>query len=530
MPDVPDDVPGDDIVEDVQMRAAAGDIGPPRRRGIARASSWGILAQVTPLVVNIALTPYVLAGFEDKRYGLFLLVAGLTFFLSSSDGGITLTAQRYFSIFAGRGDKHETTRLLCTATALTATLAAVLAGAMWALAPRLVGVLHGVPVELRDEAVFMLRGGAIIYAIVVLRGIPIGILQAYNRFALTSVTNALTYIIYVVGLVLTIENGWGLRGAIITMIVQQSVSTLVLLPSTVQYLTRSGVRLYSWRETIDFLRFSVKMQMLGWSNLFMAEVDALVIAAVLPVENVTYYGNGSGFVVQVRNVPANAIAPIQTALSHSFAQDGTAAFYREFERLQKLWVVGVAGWCAAAIGASYFGVTAWLGNAKNDYHTSGIVAAILMVGAFCFLGQRVLATALNVVGEPGHQARMSGVLVAVNVSLTVALVWFGIFGIVAATVAAQIAGVIYLDRTVRRRHAVPMRSFLRDVPILACLATIACVFVTELLIRPFVPRGPIGLLMCAAAAVPGVLLYARLALSADIRARLIDQIKSRLRR
>jgi O-antigen/teichoic acid export membrane protein len=501
---------------------------PPADAGpgaIARRSVWGLLAQVTPLAVNIGLSPYVIHGFGLDRYGLFLLITGLATLLGSFDGGITASAQRYFSIYAGAGDKHATTRLLCTTTTLVGAAGLVIAAAMWALATPITHLLT-MPPQLGGETVFLLRVSAVILVGALLRNVPAAILQAHNRFALTNLTYALSYGIYVAGIILTVHNQWGLRGAALTIAAQQVVATIVIVPSSLQYLTRSGVGFYSRPELRELFAFSAKMQSVSIAQLFLAEVDGMIIAALLPVRNVALYTAGAGFSEQIRTVPSNALGPMQTALAHSYAQRGEEGLYPEFEKLQRTWVLGITGWCAAATGAAYFGVTSWLGHGSNEFHVSGIVATVLLVGVFAMLGTRVLSTTLTVLGHPGFQARLSIMMVIVNISLTACLVWFGPVGVVAATTLSQIAGVVYLEHSVRRRHPVRMRSFVHDVPVLAYLVTIATVFALEVLIHPYVPYGAVGLLSCAVPAMFGLLVYAHIALPRETRHRVYGRVWS----
>jgi O-antigen/teichoic acid export membrane protein len=532
---IPPALPADGLVP-----APPEPVGVARPAAIARRSVWGLIAQFTPLAVNIALTPYVIHGFGLPRYGVFLLITGFAALLGQFDGGITASAQRYFSIFAGTDDRTATTRLLTTTVGLVGALGTVIGAVFWIVAGTVARLLH-MPAALIGETTTLIRIASVILVVALLRNIPAAVLQANNRFALTNMTYAVSYVIYVVGIVLTVRNGWGLAGAGWTIAAQQLFATLVLVPSSGRYLTRRGVGLYSRAELRELVGFSFKMQTVSLANLFLAEVDGLIIAALLPVANVALYTAGSGFAEQIRAVPTNAIGPIQTALSHGYAVDGDAGLYPQVEALQRTWVLGISGWCSAAIGAAYFGVTAWLGSSANSFHTSGIVATVLLFGVFAFLGTRVLSTALNVAGHPGYQARMSGVMIGVNVGLTLLLLGivravatpagfnaYGVYAVVAATTASQVVAVLHLERAVRRRHPVPMRSFLHDVPVVACLATIVTVAALEWLIHPYVPHGGLGLLASAIPAIPGLVLYARLALTHDARARAFGAVRTRL--
>ena len=488
----------------------------PRRAGIGRNSVWGLISQLAPLAVNVFMTPFVIHGFGIDRYGLFMLALGLATVFLRFDGGLTASAQRYFAIFAGRGDLLETTRLMTTITTLVTGLAVAIAITLNIVADPVTRLLH-MPEELRGEAAFLLRMASVTIGMSLIRNVFAAILQAHNRWAVANLTYVFSYPIYVVGIILTVHNHWGLRGAACTIATQQVLTAIVLIPLARQYLDRTGVGFYSRAELTQLLSFSAKMQAVSISNLFLTQVDSLIIGAFLPVKNVAFYAAGSGFADQIRNTPNSILGPIQTRLSHRFGEGGEEKLYEEFKTLQKRWGVGVSGWCAAAVGAAYFGVTSWLGTATTSFRVSGIVATVLLIGAFAQLLTPVLFSALAVAGFPGFEARMSGVMVVVNVTLTACVVWTGPIGVVCATAASQFAAVTYLNRALRRRHPVPIRNVLRDIPLGPSITTAGAVFALEWLIHPLVPYGAAGLLMCAIPAALGLLLYARLTTGRSLR-------------
>jgi peptidoglycan biosynthesis protein MviN/MurJ (putative lipid II flippase) len=123
------------------------------------------------------------------------------------------------------------------------------------------------------------------------------------------------------------------------------------------------------------------------------------------------------------------------------------------------------------------------------------------------LSSGVLRTYCTVSGRPGLESRFGFVSVGVNVALTIPLLLTGAIGVASATCAGQVVGLIYLVRLVRSRLGPDVPNPMRSVPVLACLASAAVVVVIELLIRPLVPGGGLGLLACALPAPVGLVLY-----------------------
>jgi hypothetical protein len=75
-----------------------------------------------------------------------------------------------------------------------------------------------------------------------------------------------------------------------------------------------------------------------------------------------------------------------------------------------------------------------------------------------------------------------------------------------------VLGSLYLLRLVRRRVPGRLRSFLRDVPVLATACGLAITVAVEFLARPLCPEGGLGLLTCGVLALPGLAVFGIVAL------------------
>jgi O-antigen/teichoic acid export membrane protein len=476
---------------------------------VLRGGGWQAAAQVMPLVINIVMTPFIISGLGIERYGLFLLVNVIALVLAAADGGIGGAALRYFAVYAGERDTERTTRLLVTTALLISGVAVVAFGTFFLIAPAGLALLQ-IPEDLLPEGAFLLQTLIVIAAGAHLRGLFAAILNAHGRFALTSTTLNVGYVIYITGVLLTIRHDWGLYGIAVTMMIQQGVATLMIVPGARRYLDWGAARLMSRAELKDFWRYALHTQ---WSNLMLLltlQTDAIVVGAVLPVRQVAYHGTGANFALQLRNVPLNALIPMQSALGQAVGARGVTAALPDFVRLQRIWVLGVTGWGAVAIAAAWFAVTAWLGP---EFGISGVVA-VIMLGAYQMtLWANVLTVWAQAIGQPQLTARCASVAAAVNLVLTLLLVFpFGIIGTVAATAVSQAVSVLLLLRLTRRRLPQPPPSFLSEIPVLPSLATVAVVVALEFAFRPLVPQGPLGLLITGLVAGPGLLVFAVTAL------------------
>ncbi len=474
-------------------------------RAILSGSSWTAAAQVTPLLVNVVMTPYVLHAFGLPRYGVFLLATTIVAFVSSFDGGIGQSATRYFAVFAGADDKPAATRMMATLLGVVLGLGLGVVVGLFLLAGPALSLFHP-PASVQAEGVVLLRALAIVLVLSQVRSLLVAPITARQLYAWPSSTSILSYGVYATGLVLSVENGWGLRGVAWTCVAQTLLAALLVLPPSLRYLDRSSVGLMPRHELTAFLRYSVSVQVTGLANIVTTQLDTFVVGRLLSVSSVSIYGTGASFALQLRSVPVNVLGPMATSVSQAFGRGGDAEAVEVFTRLQRSWVQGSTAWSATALGATYFGVSAWLGP---EFRTAAVIACLLTAANMVNLWTGALTILLNAVGRPAIETRYVAVAVVVNVALTIPLViWLGVLGTVLATALGTAIGSLYLLATARRRYDPALRSFLRDVPVTAGLAAAAAVVLAELAIRPWVPNGAVGLIFCGAAAVPGPVVFA----------------------
>jgi O-antigen/teichoic acid export membrane protein len=317
------------------------------------------------------------------------------------------------------------------------------------------------------------------------------------------------YVIYTAGILLTLQHDWGLYGIAVTMVVQQVMATMLIVPAAFRHLERRWSGFMSRAELKEFWRYALHTQ---WSDLMLLvtlQTDAIVVGAFLPVRQVAYYGAGANFALQMYNVPVNALVPMQSVLGQAVGSEGPEAATADFERLQRLWVIGATGWGVVATSAAWFGITAWLGP---EFSVSGVVAVVMLLAYQMTLWASVLGVWTQVLGRPELNARSASAGAAANVVLTLALVVpFGILGTVVATAISQVLAALLLLRVARRRLAGHTRSFLTEVPVIPAAVAAVVVVGLEILVRPVVPEGALGLILTGLAAAPGLVVYGAMA-------------------
>lgn len=457
-----------------------------------------------PVIVNLALTPYLIHGIGLTQFGIYSLVATITIFLGSFDGGIGMTTQRFFSIHAGEKDRVATTRLLCTLVAIVTGAGLVFAVADWFAAPLFISLFR-MPHQYYSGTTFLLRTFGLLIVINLLQSLFVSLLKAHQRFGVTSKAVIFSYLAWSGGIVLAVQDGSALKGIALALILEQVVDTALILPFVGPYISRNDLALSSRDELRRFFRFAWRVQTMGISSLVNMQFDALIIGAFLPIKNVGLYNAGANPATQVRFVAGAVLPPAANRMASTYASEGEVAAKAEMAKLQRLWVVGTAAWCSAALGAAYFGVLAWLGS---EFRTAALVCTILLGGYAVSLLTGIMTAYAGAVGHPGVGTRYGVLAMVINVVLTVPLIFVGVLGVVAATAVGSVVGSLYLVRIARSRLGRDLPNFLMDVPLVPSLLCGGVTFALEALANPSIPRGPFGLLLSGIPALIGLVLFA----------------------
>lgn len=470
-------------------------------------AAWQAAGQIAPLVVNLALTPFVISSLGLVAYGLFLVVSTLTQFMGQFDGGISRSAQRYFAIYAGQDDRAATTRLLCSLLVTILAVTAMTLGAFFLLAPRVVDFFH-TPADLESDVLTLLRVLVFVTGFALMRNLFASILNAYQRFGLTASTWLGSYAVYAIGTVLVLNRGMGLAGLAYVFIAQQVLATVAIVPACGRHLSRSHWSFLPWAEMRRFLAFAWRVQITGLLSLLVLQTQTLIVARLIPAQ-VPYFGPGATFAHQLRQLPLNAVGPIQSHLGRALSGRGSAAAASEFAAIQRVWVIAVCGMVAAGAPAAFVGVNVWL---PLDGITAGAVAATMLIAHLIRLLTQLLALWAMLLGKPQLEMRASSIaaVVILGVSIGAAPFW-GIAAVIVASVLGQAASSAYLilaSRTLDERVPSPLGSVPWIAAVATALASGACVAVMHWCIGRYgLPGGGIGLVLVGLAATPALLGY-----------------------
>jgi O-antigen/teichoic acid export membrane protein len=462
------------------------------------------VAQVAPLLALLFITPFLIHHLGLDRYGLWSLVTTMVIFGTGLDGGLGATLLRWFGVERHNPDRDFVTRLSGSAVGAIVGGGVLLSG-IAALVARPIAAALNEPVALRPDAAMLVRVTPVLIALPLIASVFNAHLQAQGRFRAVAVRALFAEGSFLLAVFLLVPRH-GLAGVIIAALVQQTVSIVLAFAAASRHLDSRRLGILSATEAVSLARFAWRVQVGSLANLVMLESDALVVAAFLPIRYVGIYGVGAAAAGALRSLPLFAVPAIYSHLVADYVPTDPLATVSEAAEYQQKWSAGITGYTFVACACSYAAVTAWVGH---SFGLAGLIAASLALGNSVNLGTAVMSTVCRVLGRPGPEMRYGLLSAIANLLMTVPLaLLFGVYGILAATVVAQIGGSIWFMRVFRREIDPSFPSYLSGLPLASALLAAVAGGAGATALSFVVPTGVGGLALCGCVGAAAVSAHA----------------------
>jgi O-antigen/teichoic acid export membrane protein len=409
---------------------------------------FSALAQVAPLLTNLALTPYLIRHLGLDRFGVWSLILVFLATLAVLDGGVGASLARFYAYHGARGDRDGTGRLVVGSLTVFFGLGALVTVLSVLVAPAVVAALD-VPPHLAKEAEQLLLALGPLLTLALAAHSAIALLQANARFASLAAVSGGSCLVYAVAVVMVIDSGPDLPLLVLLTTGRYLIVTIGGLAAGARHIRIRRPLLPLPSERREFVGYASRMQLSGFTVFLNGEVDAVVIAALLPVRYVGIFAAGYQAAIALRSLPLYAFPPILTRMTHVYAAHELPGAVREFHALQFRWLPAVLTYGAVTTAAVGLAVQVWLGP---ELALSGAVAAVLLAGYAVQVALTGMRTCfVRAIGRPGLETRYSWCATAVNLVLTVPLtIAFGVVGVVLATSVGIMAGALYFVVLCRR--------------------------------------------------------------------------------
>lgn len=421
-------------------------------------ANWA--AFVVGTAITFVLSPFIVHHLGDTRFGLWGLIASVVGYLGLLDLGIRVAVTRFVAFHEARGDRQALTRVVSTAMGLFVAgglLASVLGVALAFVLP---GAMH-IPAEYSREAATAFAIGGVTVGIALVGGVYGGVIAGLQRLTLLNAIDLGSELVRAASVFIVLKSGGNL---VHLALIQLGVVTA----RTLMYRIASW-RLESWlkferaafdRGTLrEIFRFSTYTMILHVSAIFIFSSDAVVIAAIMPVAQVTFFviaGNLTQAVFRVLGGVSQALYPLVSARQ---ALDGTLATAGILKTSMRLGALAILPIVLTLLvrGPTFIGL--WMGPSYAPI--SGHLLQILCVGLCFFTSYHVLTQTM--MGLNLHKAfvppYVGEAIVNVALSIGLGLAW-GVAGIAWGTTIPRLALSLVVGPWYARRWLhVPVHDF-----------------------------------------------------------------------
>jgi O-antigen/teichoic acid export membrane protein len=485
-------------------------------------ASWSTYA--AQIAVAFVVTPIVVRGLGDQRYGVWSLIESVLAYLMLFDFGLTASVVRYVARFEAVADAERRNRVFSTSLALFGILGAVIftvALASSAASP----FLFQIPPELIVEARWMF----VLLGVNLGLGLPLGIymnvLFGLGRYP-TSSAIRVTYLI--LGSILTVTVvtlGGGLiaLGCLITVVT--TAQNLTMAWAVHHYLPdlRFSTGFVDWTTFREIRGYSLSAFFAALGTHISFQTDAVVIAMFLSPAAITYFAIANkliGYSKSIFSSVTGVLMPTFSAMEARGDIEGIQSLLKRGSRYV-LWTI-----LPLQVGLLVFGkpfLTLWMGPwyAESSYPTLAILAGPLALYVTQTLGVR----ALYGTGRLAWFSRAMMVEAAANLVLSVALARpLGIEGVAWGTTIPNLALNLAVMVYVCKAFEIGFGSYVKEVfvrpSLLACLLALSWAMVTSMVIPPRTWTVLLGTGVC------GLLAYGSVAAVVEFGPRMVIRIIS----
>lgn len=373
-------------------------------RLLARNVVWNLLGTASPLLVAVPAVPRLIHGIGTDRFGVLTLAWVVIGYFGLFDFGFGRALTKLVAEKLGSGQGNEIPGLFWTCLALMLVFGCVGGAVMAALSPWMVhSVLH-VPVGIQTETLRAFYLLAASLPVVITTTALRGLLEAYQRFALSNAVRVPMGVLTFLGPLLVLPFSKSLFSIVGVLAAGRLIAWVIHLGFCLRVARElRGGFVWDAHAVEPLLRFGGWVTVANVVNPVLLFLDRFVIGAMLPVAMVGYYTAPFEAVTKVWIIPTSLTAPIFPACS--------ALGLRRTEELEGLYARSLRFlFCAIApisvvlvlLARPIIG--AWLGPAFVD--KSAVPLQFLAAGVFVNCFAHVPYCFLQGLGRPDLPAKL----------------------------------------------------------------------------------------------------------------------------
>jgi len=422
-------------------------------------------------VVLVVSVPILVHGLGASRYGVFALASLVLGYAALLDLGLTPAVVRAIAIHSATQDRRAIGRIIGTAFTLFIAIGVVGGVVLFAVAPLIVTHFLHLPAGLETDARFVLQVTAVGFALNMALTLFTAIPQGVQRLDIFSSRTIFLTTLTAAAQITAVKLGGGLRWVALATLAVNILGILIFVVVSRRLLPEISFwpRLDRWavRQLAGFGAMKFISQ-LAWLGTF--QLDRIIVAAFLPIAQVTYYAVPVTLTQKFTLVQASvstAVFPAASEMHSVNAQDRLQRLYLSATKLMLMLTLPLV--ILVALLAHPL-MSAWLGASFGD--ASAGILALLALGYGLTLLTGVPALIADATGHPHWTAAAATASAIINITLTLLFVpRYGAIGAAYALVINNaLQGVVFILIVQTKLVRLPLLRVLRESVLRPALA------------------------------------------------------------
>ena len=266
---------------------------------------------------NLFLLPFIVHNLGDVYYGnIWAILGALTAYMGLIDLGTGMAFVKFISEYHTKGDKASLLEVVNTGIVFYIVIGIVLLTFTW-LAGGTILALVGVPPNIMDDAVFVLRVGMLVFVIANVVSPMTSVMIGIQRMDINAYISIATQTVSIAGTIFVLLSGYGVRGLIINNLVIVLLNAIGLSWFAFRLVPalRIGLRYCKLSMTRRFLGYGANLQVSKLAQIVLFQTDRILCLRFFGGSMATYYDIGARLNSAGRSVATLSVSALVPAVA-----------------------------------------------------------------------------------------------------------------------------------------------------------------------------------------------------------------------
>ncbi len=456
-------------------------------RKIIRNTLFNFIGRFWNLIVTLLLTPYIVSKLGTQAYGAWSLIFVVVSYLGVLDLGVGTSFVKYVAEYHVKKEYATLNGLLSTGFIFYLGLSVPVIAVAFLFGDDILR-LFKIPTDLMREAYLVLVLAAAILSLSNAFSIFQGVIIGLQRMDVTNIIAFAVSVPNIVGTILLLHLGYGLRGLIANEALIFALTAILLMVVSFRLFPELKVHpsFCSRASLRKLVNYGAKVQVTQLADLASYQMGKVWLGFFVGLNSVTFFELGSKVALTGKRLSRVMISAVMPAASEIEAKQDEETLRQLYLRGSKYLALVASPLMLFLAFAAPLLVRAWMGP---GYELSVLVVQALSLGYLAHLLAGVGTAIIKGVGKPEYETQYTLLLLFLEIVLGIALVIkLGFVGVLIATPLALTLSSLYFMVLFHRFLEMSLVQFARDVflkPIVASLLAGMCFFVVYYVLSQF---------------------------------------------